>query len=579
MRLATQIRLNKIAKWHVPVALCALLAGCGGGDEPAIPVAQDVVARVAAVEDVRYTGQLVAIYSGSKPLRFVVTTGPRHGVLTVDEQTGSFNYMPEPDYFGDDEFEFQALAGNRSSGPAVFRMNVEPVDDLPVLDMLGNLASLPETWAVPFVASAKDADREVLQFSATSDDSAVATVEMESATGTALIYPRDEGEARITVTVTDGHSEVRREFMFNSTPVRSQRSLQVADPAFGALGIVNTADVPVSFKLRINDRIFVADRETMLTEALAQPSGIRRDDDVARLWAYVNRQTMHFSSLTAALWAHDPAVLVNSIGFGMCDDRTMALAYLVQMLDIPVRVWDVEGHVIPEVFVNDRWEVWDPDYGVVYFDEQGNVMSLANLQLRPDLITHPVDPVRPSLADQAYGEVLADLYASASNNRLVNYYYLHSVAEQTFKISLPAGGRLTIGGQHGATPATYLGVPATDFASAVLELPAGSTGGFITGLVPTSVIGAGKVRVGVSAVLDIGSVDMDLALGYATTFPGDVEITESQEPIAVSYLVNPLGARLQGTNSIVAEGLNAGALRFETRALSPSREMSLYFAN
>ena len=56
---------------------------------------------------------------------------PVHGAVT-EKGDGTFEYTPEKDYNGTDEFGFTAADATTSSGPAVAKLTVKPVNDLPV---------------------------------------------------------------------------------------------------------------------------------------------------------------------------------------------------------------------------------------------------------------------------------------------------------------------------------------------------------------------------------------------------------------------------------------------------------------
>lgn len=55
---------------------------------------------------------------------------PTHGTLTLAED-GGFEYAPDPDFFGEDQFSYQVSDGHSDSGLAVVRMAIAPVNDTP----------------------------------------------------------------------------------------------------------------------------------------------------------------------------------------------------------------------------------------------------------------------------------------------------------------------------------------------------------------------------------------------------------------------------------------------------------------
>jgi VCBS repeat-containing protein len=65
------------------------------------------------------------------PLTVTLEKGPEHGTLALNSD-GSFIYTPSPDFNGQDSFSYRANDGLHESAPANVRLNVAPVNDVPV---------------------------------------------------------------------------------------------------------------------------------------------------------------------------------------------------------------------------------------------------------------------------------------------------------------------------------------------------------------------------------------------------------------------------------------------------------------
>ena len=65
-------------------------------------------------------------------LNAVLVSGPTHGTLTLNAD-GSFQYMPEADYYGDDSFTYVANDGTEDSDPVAVDITVLPVNDKPIV--------------------------------------------------------------------------------------------------------------------------------------------------------------------------------------------------------------------------------------------------------------------------------------------------------------------------------------------------------------------------------------------------------------------------------------------------------------
>ena len=81
----------------------------------------------------------------------------------------------------------------------------------------------------------------------------------------------------------------------------------------------------------------------------------------------LNTNSYHYFTVSAALWLHSPALFLNSLGVGWCDDRAAVVHHLLAEMGYTARLWSLQGHVVPEVLINGRWEVWDTDLGVYYY--------------------------------------------------------------------------------------------------------------------------------------------------------------------------------------------------------------------
>lgn len=64
-------------------------------------------------------------------LNAVLVSGPTHGTLLLDAD-GSFIFTPDPDYFGSDEFTYQAFDGDLNSNYATVTLIVDPVNHPPI---------------------------------------------------------------------------------------------------------------------------------------------------------------------------------------------------------------------------------------------------------------------------------------------------------------------------------------------------------------------------------------------------------------------------------------------------------------
>lgn len=100
-------------------------------------------------------------------LTFQVVTPPAHGALILNS-SGSFSYIPQANFFGSDQFVYQACdpIGSCTQGIAVIK--IQPVNDAPVAQNAS--ISLDEDTSISgsLAAFASDVDNDVLTFSVVS---------------------------------------------------------------------------------------------------------------------------------------------------------------------------------------------------------------------------------------------------------------------------------------------------------------------------------------------------------------------------------------------------------------------------
>lgn len=148
-----------------------------------LPLSDGVASFVASSgeywldEDTALTGSLVAVpvvaavspqssaldVSGristeQSDVAFQLLRQPVHGSLMLDIN-GQFTYVPAPDFFGDDSFEFYAWQKQQGSRPATVKIHVLPQPDVP--DITANVISVVEQGAVYqvlFVGTDPDGD-------------------------------------------------------------------------------------------------------------------------------------------------------------------------------------------------------------------------------------------------------------------------------------------------------------------------------------------------------------------------------------------------------------------------------------
>lgn len=544
-------------RWHVLLCVCA--ASCGGGSSDSPPIAN--AGSAETLEDQPVSGWLTGHDPEGAKIRFLISRHPGNGSVTVDPSTGGYTYTPAQDFNGIDSFEFLVTAGTARSAPAEVSISIDAVNDPPTLVSPGPRTNDPDHYPTVIPVEGGDVDGDMLHWSITASDPELATVDFDPQSQALLLRPSSVGDIDIVVRVSDGYLEAQTSFQFTIGERRSERHIALDAPGQQALEFRNESDIDVEFELDVNDRLFPGRRQAIVAKIAEMAVPESQDSTPFRIWRAIAENTRRGATLSEATWLHAPARLLNSTGFGYCDDVASAFSLLANEAGFETRVWTLGGHVVPEVKVGDRWEMYDPDTGVVYYNDQGQVAGVEDLVADTTLITSPRSPAQARKVDDAmpFSQDTADIYGSIEDNVLYSKYTA-PVPESDARYIIPSGGRLLFGGSW--SDPLYdqpTGLQIAFNAEARLELPAGWLGPIPGAFVVTNIEGAGSIRVG-SGEHELGSAELTALLSDFDTNPGPVEIVRSDSPIAVTFLVNAVAGALQVDNRIVLTGINTGAV-------------------
>ena len=106
-------------------------------------------------EDTSLEGQLSA--TDDNPLTYSMVDGPQHGQLALSED-GSFEYTPDPDFAGLDQFTWRASDGSMDSNVATVTLTVNPVNDAPTVEALAFTGTEDQPLTGQLTASDVEAD-------------------------------------------------------------------------------------------------------------------------------------------------------------------------------------------------------------------------------------------------------------------------------------------------------------------------------------------------------------------------------------------------------------------------------------
>ncbi|MFZ5927342.1 MAG: tandem-95 repeat protein [Acidobacteriota bacterium] len=171
----------------------------------------------------------------SNALTAVLVSGPSNGTTTLNPN-GSFTYTPNANFSGTDSFTYKAFDGTANSNTATVTITVNPVNDAPTLDAIGNQTVLEDAGSQTVNLTgispgpANESSQAVTVTATSSDPSIVPdpSVTGSGATRTLTYTPAANAYGTVTITVaakdnggTDngGQDTTTRTFTITVTPV------------------------------------------------------------------------------------------------------------------------------------------------------------------------------------------------------------------------------------------------------------------------------------------------------------------------------------------------------------------------
>lgn len=551
----------------LPYLSMLLIVACHGDDNRS-PVAETM--SVAVVEDTFASWSLRGSDPEGTRVTYRVLGNPSHGAVEVDVNTGAFLYTPEPNFFGIDSFPYSVSDGTNFSQPALVTLHVENINDSPTLAEIPDLQNSAESSNVVYSLAADDVDDDELTFNAGSDDPRIASVEIDSVARTLAISWRDYGETTINVNVSDNHAVAIRSFKFSVLDVTKVRAIRTV--AAEAIRLSNATDQAIELRLTHNGfPMFRSDAE-IVAFVYAMPDEFAEEPFERKLWRFVRDNVYHAVPLHND-WPFDPWVTVNSLGWGLCGQVSDVYMRVARAAGYTARMWGLTGHVVPEIQIADRWELFDPDLAIYYRNPSGQVAGVEELATEPTLITSPMTPIFDiDVYPYGYSNYVADIYSTSSDN-LAASENSRLTGGNYQPLNLPPGATLiypvrvveAVEGIDGD-----LSSPVPHHLQAALVINGEWTGDLIMPWVLWDLSGDGRVAID-DVEFEIGSPLLLDRIRNGSTPVTSVRIVRSGIAMTFVFFVNALRYELAAENTVELTGKDVWAIDVSSTMPPPSQ--------
>lgn len=370
---------------------------------------------------------------------------------------------------------------------------------------------------------------------------------------------------------------------------KSKFSFSTHDPTLQSVVIENKGNQEVKIiSLELNGEPFYLSDFHVTHAALDPSSPYRLESSAKRIWRFANRN-IYDQYITGSFWGHSPTITYNSTGLGICDDSAASVAIMSVYAGIKgYRVWDLQGHVVSELWNGNRWEMYDAHRdGVYYHNAMEEIADVEELASDPFLITSPISPIQPVFREdgnkQDFYNYYAPLYTTTENNSFNSTQaYLNVQGKIDFSLRIPPSGRIQFPGRFAPkSPVINIdGTSVEEYMDMKISYPSGWAGAVKMPLMIHDIEGRGVVAISLNGsstqeFFQIGSLELQSLIQKRRYLIREIEIVRSDEAIDLIYFINPIRFTLKASNSIMLGGVGVSQLSLETVDLFPTEQVPL----
>lgn len=229
-------------------------------------------------------------------------------------------------------------------------------------------------------------------------------------------------------------------------PYRQTDTLLNPDGTYNSILIENPSDEDMQIRFQINDKFWFTKKQMLDAirnlEADSLPNTSR---EVSNAWVFVMLNTWHYRETPLGKrFAYSPGYFINSFGGGLCSNRNASLCHIWEALGYQSRCPHLQGHLVTEVFDNNKWKLLDADFNRYFLNSNNQIAgfheledSIANYAMQYNREV-PNNQLTPSYY---MPKPYYTLFTSTHNNE-IQEWYKHGVIWRNSHLSIPAGARL-----------------------------------------------------------------------------------------------------------------------------------------
>ncbi len=353
----------------------------------------------------------------------------------------------------------------------------------------------------------------------------------------------------------------------NFTKTHPRKTFKISEliaksPSTSQITIENRGSENAHFSMKLNDGFYQSLNE-IADEVRKMPFEYNGEPIERKAWRYVAKNVKFSKALTSENWQHAPALMINSVGNGICDDLSSTLHIIWKNLGLKSRVWGLDGHVVAEVFTNGKWHMYDPSHQTYYLNSSNEVASVEELSNHPELITEPIGGVKIEDGTTvayalAHSQKMANTYSSISNNKVNDWYNIEfNLADTLFQ--LPAGAKMKFPVTREYSQSENCNSFTSDYSFLSVEITGKEIAEVSAPLVLYAIEGTGTISID-NKRFKINSDDLNKYLNDFSSFHQHVTILGKNTNATAFYLLNKRSISINRSNSLWVGGYNVQGL-------------------
>ena len=328
------------------------------------------------------------------------------------------------------------------------------------------------------------------------------------------------------------------------------KTISTKNPHNTCITLTNNSDTMNEFSFTFNNK-FYSSFNDIKNEILALANQ-KEDSLFYYAWKFVCNNTYNNKSIVRDNWSTTISIYINSLGVGLCGKQAIVLSKIWSKLGYETRIWGLEGHIVPEVFINNKWTMLDPAFRVYFLNEKSEIAGIKELEENPTLITKPKKMVKNDVYYfMRYSKYYENLVSSTQNNRLI---YSETIPEEIseFKLNLPPHSVFEFPGNF-YNVKSFENNPVPFYATCRIKIPPCWSGTLKNSLILCDIKGTGKIDVnGTEYVTD--DFLLHKTISEHKSFIKDITISENTDTIELIYLINPILTDVKKENTVTING-------------------------